>query len=51
MSYTPKEIIWAKPVGYPWWPALVNLLIFQVSKLPENNDGNFKVLFIGEDNL
>lgn len=53
MSYTLKEIIWAKPDNYPWWPATVhNQYIAKIAKLPDHNKNNYfyKVLFIGEEN-
>lgn len=27
MDFTPKEVVWAKVKGYPWWPAYVNNII------------------------
>lgn len=25
MDFQPKEVVWAKVKGYPWWPAYVNI--------------------------
>jgi hypothetical protein len=33
-----KEIVWAKIIGYPWWPA-------KVTQLPTSCTDNFRVDF------
>lgn len=35
MSYTHREIVWAKPQGYPWWPAIVILFLLRYLSFPK----------------
>lgn len=31
------DVVWAKIVGYPWWPGVVNLFLLQISEHPPQN--------------
>lgn len=37
-----KEIVWAKIIGYPWWPA-------QITQLPRARSASYRVDFF-QDN-
>ena len=35
------ELVWAKILGWPWWPA-------RVTDIPSHNNSNYKVEFIAD---
>ena len=50
MYVKPGEVVWAKIVGYPWWPALVKWVM---TKVVENDNpqqpNKSKVQFFGDN--
>ncbi len=52
-NFSVGEIVWAKIRGYPWWPAMVNFVFFNLTQITgtvdENKEKKYVVGFIGDN--